>query len=131
MENVNRNWNAANVSETFDGEVAAMVQGGLNLVAAGTLYAIDAVYWSKSAKADEVFAAIEDKLTVLAYKKSRKADYVKAIRQLAGNFVKKYGAPHAVAAKRNAFYTSLLEAEKVSDAVALIVAAIKTDYNSA
>lgn len=129
MTEVSKKWTSKDAVAGLQGEVAAMMQGGFRLVGAAALLYISNVYWEvPRIQAKETTETIHGLLASLNYGKSSKYQLASAAMTLARNMTKKYGQPDA-AKDRNVVWGMLQDAESFSDAVDLMVAAIKTDYN--
>ena len=127
MSDVSKSWKF-NLENAVQGEIAAMLSGSFNLVAASAVMYIKQVYWSSPAyKADEVTATLHIMMDGLNYGKSSKYALTSAALSIARNWTKRFGAPNSVK-ERNVFWNTILDCVTYSEMMAFVVTAIQADY---
>lgn len=124
-----KRWTMQDATDTVQGEIAAMMQGGFRLVGAAALMYVAGVYWeAPKLQAKDVQEKIHTLMESLNYGKSSKYQLASAALTVARNLTKKWGQPDA-AQDLNMAWVMLKTAPTFSEAVDLMVSQIKADYS--
>lgn len=126
-EKMERKFTTQEMANEVGSIVGDMATSSLNLVAAGAFLFAFGVYVD-NAKAADVTATLHKACETLGYGKSSKYALAGAAVDVARRMVKDYGRPDATSP--NSIWQELANADTPKDAIALVVADIRTTYGS-